>query len=141
MQPLAGNGLLARALWDYNLLTLVPVNPVGNDIDSSDKELKPMSRTLLPMIGLTIVAAVAGLSVVPTPALADSIFDVEHARANARAGRPVSPHDAEYLNRWGALSGTPGWRHRYNEDPGYDYGYGYYDESRYYRPRHYRPLR
>lgn len=54
--------------------------------------------------GLSIT--VAGLSA----ATADTIFEVEHARANARAGGPVSAYDAELLDRWGALSGTPGWR-------------------------------
>jgi hypothetical protein len=39
-------------------------------------------------------------------ARADTIWDVEHARANARAGGPVSEYDAELLDRWGCLSGT-----------------------------------
>jgi hypothetical protein len=37
---------------------------------------------------------------------ADSIWDVEHARANARAGGPVSSYDEDLLDRWGCLSGT-----------------------------------
>ncbi len=32
--------------------------------------------------------------------------ELEHARANARAGGPVSERDAELLERWGCLSGT-----------------------------------
>lgn len=40
------------------------------------------------------------------PALADSYWEVEHARANARAGGPVSERDAELLERYGCLSGT-----------------------------------
>ena len=32
--------------------------------------------------------------------------DLEHARANARAGGPVSERDKELLDRWGCLSGT-----------------------------------
>jgi hypothetical protein len=32
--------------------------------------------------------------------------EVEHARANARAGGPVSERDAELLERYGCLSGT-----------------------------------
>jgi hypothetical protein len=40
------------------------------------------------------------------PARADNIWDVENARANARAGGPVSAYDAELLDRWGCLSGT-----------------------------------
>ncbi len=45
-------------------------------------------------------------------AAADTLFDVEHARATARVGGPVSDHDAEFLERWGTHSGTPEWRHR-----------------------------
>jgi hypothetical protein len=37
---------------------------------------------------------------------ADTIWDVENARGNARAGGPVSAYDAELLGRWGCLSGT-----------------------------------
>jgi hypothetical protein len=40
------------------------------------------------------------------PARADSMWDVENARANARAGGPISGYDAELLERWGCLSGT-----------------------------------
>lgn len=50
-----------------------------------------------------VVAFGAGLS---GEARADTIFEVEHARANARAGGPVSEYDRELLDRWGALSGT-----------------------------------
>lgn len=39
-------------------------------------------------------------------ALADSYWEVEAARANARAGGPVSERDAELLERYGCLSGT-----------------------------------
>ena len=42
-------------------------------------------------------------------AWADTIFEVERARAAARAGGPVNAHDAELLDRWGATSGTPDW--------------------------------
>lgn len=48
--------------------------------------------------------------------------EVEAARANARAGGPVSARDAELLERYGCLSGTDsafcrrlahrGWQHR-----------------------------
>jgi hypothetical protein len=55
---------------------------------------------------------------------ADTIFEVEHARANARAGRLVSEQDVELLQRWGATSGTPGWRRgetwSYEFDDDYD---------------------
>jgi hypothetical protein len=39
-------------------------------------------------------------------ARADSMWEVAHARANARAGGPISGYDAEMLERWGCLSGT-----------------------------------
>ena len=48
------------------------------------------------------LAALTGLG----PARADNIWEVENARANARAGGPVSAYDAELLDRWGCLSGT-----------------------------------
>jgi hypothetical protein len=32
--------------------------------------------------------------------------ELEHARANARAGGPISERDAELLERYGCLSGT-----------------------------------
>jgi len=52
-------------------------------------------------------------------AMADNYFEVEHARANARAGGPVSERDAELLDRYGALSGTPDWRARAPAPYGY----------------------
>ncbi len=42
----------------------------------------------------------------PPPALADTIFEVENARANARAGGPLSASDKELLNHWGCESGS-----------------------------------
>lgn len=54
--------------------------------------------------------------------------ELEHARANARAGGPVSERDAELLERWGCSSGT--------RNP----VCGNYDRPtrRYYRPRRHR---
>jgi hypothetical protein len=43
---------------------------------------------------------------VPAAVRADSYWELEHARANARAGGPVSDRDAELLERYGCLSGT-----------------------------------
>ena len=40
------------------------------------------------------------------PAIADSHWEVESARARARAGGPISYRDAELLERYGCLSGT-----------------------------------
>jgi hypothetical protein len=57
-----------------------------------------------------VTAAAFGLGALalagPGAARADSYWDLEHARANARAGGPVSEQDAELLERWGCLSGT-----------------------------------
>lgn len=48
--------------------------------------------------------AVAAITFSSNGARADTIFDVEHARANYRAGF-VSESDVEYLRRWGVPSG------------------------------------
>ncbi|MGQ0457524.1 MAG: hypothetical protein ACT4OU_10730 [Hyphomicrobium sp.] len=53
-------------------------------------------------IGALAVCAIALGS--PLTAHADGRYDVEHARANARAGGPVSEYDYELLERWGHLS-------------------------------------
>ena len=52
---------------------------------------------------------------------AENIYDVDHARANARAGGPISEYDYELLERWGHLREA---RHSY-----------------YYAPRYYRKKR
>lgn len=75
-------------------------------------------------IAKTLACMGAVVTLGAQPSAADNIFEVENARGNARAGGPTNSHDAELLNRWGALSGTPGWRHRYPES---DYAY---DEPR-----------
>lgn len=58
----------------------------------------------------TLMAAVLGLgtlvALAPAAVRADSYWEVEAARANARAGGPVSERDAELLERYGCLSGT-----------------------------------
>jgi hypothetical protein len=46
------------------------------------------------------------VALVPASVHADTIWEVENARANARAGGPVSSFDAELLDRWGCLSGS-----------------------------------
>ena len=61
-----------------------------------------MHRSILAAVGLVVLAA-------STPAAAAGLAEageLEHARANARAGGPVSERDAELLERWGCLSGT-----------------------------------
>lgn len=51
--------------------------------------------------------ATAGLiAAAPTTVAADSYWEVEAARANARAGGPTNARDAELLERYGCLSGT-----------------------------------
>ena len=55
---------------------------------------------------LVAVASIAFAVVGSMPAYADFRGEVESARANARAGGPVSERDAELLERWGCLSGT-----------------------------------
>jgi hypothetical protein len=56
------------------------------------------------------VFALCGATAASGPASADTIFEVEHARATARAGRLVSEHDEELLHRYGANSGTGDYR-------------------------------
>ena len=60
-----------------------------------------------------IVAAVAFAALIPlAPAMAGGLAEageLEAARANARAGGPVSERDAELLERWGCTSGTDSW--------------------------------
>jgi hypothetical protein len=56
----------------------------------------------LAAVGLVVLAS-------PGPAAAFGLVEageLEHARANARAGGPVSERDAELLERYGCLSGT-----------------------------------
>ncbi|KAB2940821.1 MAG: hypothetical protein K8F92_09290 [Hyphomicrobium sp.] len=61
-----------------------------------------MYRSILAAIGFAALAASG-------PALAGGVTEgaeLEHARANARAGGPVSERDAELLERYGCSSGT-----------------------------------
>ena len=60
-----------------------------------------MRMAILAAFGMAGLAA-AG----PTSVLADSYWEVEAARANARAGGPTNARDAELLERYGCLSGT-----------------------------------
>ena len=52
------------------------------------------------------LAAAACFLIAPTAVSADSYWEVEAARANARAGGPTNARDAELLERYGCLSGT-----------------------------------
>ncbi len=83
----------------------------------------------------TLVLAVAlAMCVAPYTANAGGVTEgaeLEHARANARAGGPVSERDAELLERYGCSSGT---RSAFcGEQPS---RYRYYAPR--YRGRHYR---
>jgi hypothetical protein len=56
-----------------------------------------------------LILTVALLMLVAAPAAAAGLgeaAELEHARANARAGGPISERDAELLERYGCLSGT-----------------------------------
>ena len=57
---------------------------------------------------LAVAAVGLGALAASGPAVAGGgeAADLEHARANARAGGPTSERDAELLERWGCLSGT-----------------------------------
>jgi len=52
------------------------------------------------------LATAAFFLAAPTAVWADSYWEVEAARANARAGGPTNARDAELLERYGCLSGT-----------------------------------
>jgi hypothetical protein len=82
-------------------------------------------------IKTTFAALALLLGAMTGAAQAESIYEVEGARANARAGGPVSEHDAFLLERYGALSGTPEWRHRVR-----DRYVIYYDDVRPLRRNH-----
>ena len=61
------------------------------------------------MVRSSIAASLGAFALallLPDVAHADSYWEVEAARANARAGGPVSERDAELLERYGCLSGT-----------------------------------
>lgn len=60
-----------------------------------------MKRMLPMMVGVSALVALGA-----APAAADTIFEVENARAKARSGYPLSAHDAELLNRWGDTTGA-----------------------------------
>lgn len=61
------------------------------------------------MRGILMTGLVLSLMAMPAPVSARGLgeaMDLERARANARAGGPVSEHDAYLLERHGCLSGT-----------------------------------
>ena len=63
-----------------------------------------MRRFILAVSALGLVSLVAA---VPASAgLGGEAAELVNARANARAGGPVSARDRELLERWGCLSGS-----------------------------------
>jgi len=65
-----------------------------------------MIRVILIAVGMCVFAVSFA---VPGPAHAIGLGEageLEHARANARAGGPLSERDAELLERYGCLRGT-----------------------------------
>lgn len=69
--------------------------------------------------GLASALAIASGGASPAVAGSTAAFELEHARANARAGGPISDYDAELLERWGNSSGGPDWRKQYRADKAY----------------------
>jgi hypothetical protein len=86
------------------------------------------------LLAVFTLAAAAGLAMLPHSAVAGGMVEageLEHARANARAGGPVSERDAELLERYGCTSGTN------NPVCGEGYrGYRYYKQRGYKHRRH-----
>lgn len=86
-----------------------------------------MTRAMITTAMLLATIAAGG------PVAADSVFEVEHARAKERAGYYLNDQDVEALQRWG---GESRWRR------GYDYydgpAYGYYGYAPPPPPRYYR---
>ena len=79
-----------------------------------------MQRSTFLMLGLAWAAVPVAASLTTTAASAAGLgeaAELEHARANARAGGPISSRDKELLERYGCLSGTnspacgPAYRH------------------------------
>lgn len=58
------------------------------------------------LAGLAALSAAAFVTVAPSIVAAQTYWDVEAARANARAGGPTNAYDADLLRRYGCLSGT-----------------------------------
>jgi hypothetical protein len=60
-----------------------------------------MKRLIVGIIGMAMLASAA-----PAHAGLTEAAELEHARANARAGGPIAERDAELLHRYGCASGT-----------------------------------
>lgn len=64
-----------------------------------------MLRRIGTLSTLAALAWLAAPGASPAAGLGEAM-ELEHARANARAGGPVSARDRELLERYGCLSGT-----------------------------------
>lgn len=78
-----------------------------------------MKRTSILAIGGAALALLPAAGASTAMAGASTAFELEHARANARAGGPISEYDAELLERWGNSTGGPDWRKIYRAQQGY----------------------
>lgn len=77
--------------------------------DRGHWQIKNALWELTPMMSLRLAAIIFSLvAIMPASAggLGGEAAELESARANARAGGPVSERDAELLQRYGCLSGT-----------------------------------
>ncbi len=72
-----------------------------------------------PVLALLGVAVSATVVTTAYAGGAGTAYELEHARANARAGGPISDYDAELLERWGNSTGGPDWRKQYRAQQGY----------------------
>ncbi len=88
-----------------------------------------MKRSLISM-GLAAVLAMPG----PSSVLADSISEIEGARANERAGRGLTAREVDQLNRYGG--NDDGYRYYRRYDDGYYDQYAYGGSGYIRPPRH-----
>jgi len=65
-----------------------------------------MHRLILAVAALGLIMLAASCPPASARGLGGEAAEVVSARANARAGGPLSERDAELLERWGCLSGT-----------------------------------
>lgn len=68
-------------------------------------DLIPLWRSVMRYVLVPLVLLAVMHKPAPAHGLAEA-GELEHARANARAGGPLSDRDKELLDRWGCLSGT-----------------------------------
>ena len=79
-----------------------------------------MNKIFLLIMGSALSAVVPVVANSASAGGLGEAAELEHARANARAGGPISDRDAELLDRWGCLSGTQNpycdrWSHEHRQ--------------------------